>query len=190
MELNPPQFKMFLPIPVTLITTVDAQGVFNGAPYSCVMPVLRPLDLITVASALPRDTLRNIRETGEFVVNVVGKPKFLDAMSCARPYPPDVDEMQAVGLETTSSKKVSPPRIVDAVGWIEAVLEKEMVGDNYALIIGRVLCSEVNDRYWTDDGLQEDPLVMLAPHIRSLGEKLAKGESFIDPSTRPETASF
>jgi flavin reductase (DIM6/NTAB) family NADH-FMN oxidoreductase RutF len=35
------------------------------------MPVLRPLNLIAIASALPRDTLRNIRETHEFVVNVI-----------------------------------------------------------------------------------------------------------------------
>jgi len=141
MELKPSQFKMFLPIPVTVITTVNAQGGYNGAPYSCVMPILRPLDLITVASALPRDTLRNIRETEEFVVNVIGKPKFSDAMSCAKAYPPDVDEMQALGLETTPSKKVSAPRIVDAVGWIEAVVEKESVGENYALIVGQVLCA-------------------------------------------------
>ncbi len=189
MELKRAQFKMFFPIPVTLITTVNAQGSGNGAPYSCVMPVLGPLDLISIASALPRDTLSNIRETNEFVVNVIGKPEFRRAMSCAKTYPPGVSEMKAVGLETMPSKTVSPPRIVDAVGWIEAVMEKEVVGENFSVIIGRVLCSEVNDLYWEDGKLAEDPLVLLAPHFRTLGEKIAKGEEFIDRSTHPEMKS-
>lgn len=187
MELKSAQFKMFLPIPVTLITTVNAQGVYNGAPYSCVMPVLGPLNLISIASALPRDTLKNIRESNEFVVNVIGKPEFRRAMSCAKTYPPDVNEMKAVGLETAPSKKVAPPRIVDAVGWIEAVMEKEVVGENYSVIIGRVLCSEINDRCLNGGRLAEDPLVLLAPHFRSLGARVAKSEEFINRSTHPET---
>jgi flavin reductase (DIM6/NTAB) family NADH-FMN oxidoreductase RutF len=144
------------------------------------------VNLISIASALPRDTLRNIRETNEFVVNVVGRPEFRKAMSCAKTYPPDVNEMKAVGLETAPSKKVSPPRIVDAVGWIEAVMEKEIVGENYSVIIGRVLCSEVNDNHWEKGMLTEDPLVFLAPHFRTLGERVAKSVEFIDRSTHPE----
>ena len=186
MELKTAQFKMFLPIPVTLITTVNSKGVYNGAPYSCVMPVLGPLNLISIASALPRDTLKNIRETNEFVVNVIGKPEFRKAMSCAKTYPPDVNEMKAVGLQTVPSKNVSAPRILDAVGWIEALMEKEVVGENYSVIIGRVLCSEVNDIYWHDGKLDQDPLVLLAPHFRTLGDRIAKGEEFIDRSTHPE----
>jgi flavin reductase (DIM6/NTAB) family NADH-FMN oxidoreductase RutF len=69
-----------LPLPVTVITTIDAKGVANAAPYGCVMPILRPLDLIAIASALPRHTLANIRETREFVVNVIGLPSFDKAM--------------------------------------------------------------------------------------------------------------
>lgn len=178
MELTPEQFKRFLPLPVTLITTVDAKGVRNAAPYSCVMPVLRPLNLIAIASALPRDTLRNIRETHEFVVNVIGRPGFREAMSCAKDYPPEVDEMAEAGLETAPARKVLAPRIQNAIGWIEAVLEREVKGKDYAVVIGRVLCSEVNDRYWKDEKLSEDPLVMLFPHFRTIGDIAARREEF------------
>lgn len=181
MELKPEQFKLFLPLPVTLITTVDESGVGNGAPYSCVMPILRPLNLISIASALPHDTLRNIRETKEFVVNVIGKPSFREAMSCARDYPADVNEMVETGLETESSKMVSPPRIKDAVGWIEAVLEQEVRGANYSVVIGRVLMSEVNDLYWKNGKLTEDPLMLMPPRFRTLGEQIARGEEFMGP---------
>lgn len=173
MELAPEKFKVFFPLPVTLITTVDGNGVHNGAPYGCVMPILRPLNLIALASALPRDTLKNIRETREFVVNVVGTPDFRKAMTCARDYPPEVNEMERAQMETAPSKTVSPLRMKNALGWIEAVLEQEVLGDNYALVIGRVLHSEVNDLFWDGSGLSQDPLVMLAPHFKTMGEKYA-----------------
>jgi hypothetical protein len=44
----------------------------NIAAYSCIMPVLRPLDLICMISAFKRDTLKNMRDTREFVVNLAG----------------------------------------------------------------------------------------------------------------------
>ena len=177
MELPPDRFKTFLPLPVTLITSLDDQKIVNAAPYSCVMPILRPLDLIALASALPRDTLRNIRQTREFVVNVMGRPGFRQTMQCARNYPPEVDELAEVGLETMPSRKVAPPRVGDAIGWIEAVLEQEVTGENYVLIIGRVLCAEINDRYWAEDKLTEPPLVMLSPQLFSLGENLVEDQA-------------
>jgi flavin reductase (DIM6/NTAB) family NADH-FMN oxidoreductase RutF len=173
MELTPEMFKRFLPLPVTVITTVDPQGVPNAAPYSCVMPVLRPLPLIALASALPRDTLRNIRSTGEFIVNVMGKPAFREAMKCAKEYPPEVNELEEAGLDVTPARKVSPPRIKAAIGWIEAKLEKEVIDDRFVLIVGSVLCSEVNDIYLQDDKLTELPITFLVPHFRSLGEAIA-----------------
>lgn len=109
MELRPDQFKIMLPLPVTVITTVDAEGVNNAAPYGCVMPILRPLDLIAIASALPRHTLENIRKTGEFVVNVIGTPSFAKAMMTAKNLPPEADELREAGLESIPSREVAPP---------------------------------------------------------------------------------
>ena len=51
MELKPEMFKKFLPLPVTIITTIDSSGIANAVPYGCVMPVMRPFDLIAIASA-------------------------------------------------------------------------------------------------------------------------------------------
>lgn len=170
MELAPEMFKRFFPLPVTVLTTVDKNGTPNAAPYSCVMPILRPLPLIAVASALPRDTLRNIRETGEFIVNVIGRPSFREAMRTARPYPPGVNELEKVGLETMPAKRVTPPRMAAAIGWIEATLERELADERYVLLVGRILCSEINDRYLADGKLTEHPLTLLMPHFRTIGD--------------------
>jgi len=163
-------FKKMLPMPVTVITTVDSAGIVNAAPYGCVMPILRPLDLIAIATALPRDTLRNIRETGEFVVNVIGRPGFQEAMQTARDYPPEVNELEATGLESVASKKVAPPRIKDSIGWIEAVRLEEILRDSYALIIGRVLCAETNDKYVDGDDSEELPAVMIMQKFRGISD--------------------
>jgi len=172
MKLRPDQFKLMLPLPVTVITTIDSNGVANAAPYGCIMPILRPLDLIATASALPRHTLKNIRETGQFVVNVMGKPSFKEAMMTARNYPAEVDELEEVGLETTPAKKVGAPRINEALGWIEAVLDKEVTGENYALIIGKVVCAEMNDRYFLEGCLSELPVLMLSRYYHLIGESI------------------
>jgi flavin reductase (DIM6/NTAB) family NADH-FMN oxidoreductase RutF len=166
MELRTDQFKKILPLPVTVITTVDADGITNAAPYGCVMPVLRPLDLITFATALPRDTLRNIRETGEFVVNVIGRPSFKEAMHTAGNYPPGVNELEEIGLESVKAAKVTPPRIKDALGWIEAVLVEEILRERYSLVIGKVVCTAINDLYADGENLVEPPAIMLNPYFR------------------------
>jgi flavin reductase (DIM6/NTAB) family NADH-FMN oxidoreductase RutF len=187
MQLPPEMFKRFLPLPVTVITTVDAKGIPNAAPYSCVMPILRPLPLIAIASALPHDTLRNIRDTREFVVNVMGKPAFRDAMKCARAYPPEVNELEEAGLETVASRTVAPPRIKAAIGWIEATLEQELAGDQYALIVGRVLCSEMNDLYLEGEKLSELPITSLMPFFRSIGEIfVSRDELDLDNLMKPQ----
>jgi hypothetical protein len=66
------------------------------------------------------------------------------------------------------------------VGWIEATLDREVSDDRYALIIGQVVCTEVNDLYVQDEKLLELPLTLLIPPFRSLSESIARRED-IDP---------
>lgn len=172
MELRPDRFKQMLSMPVTVITTIDAEGTANAAPYGCVMPVLRPLDLIAVASALPRDTLRNIRETGDFVVNVMGKPSFDKAMRTARNYPPEVSELDEEEMEQAPAVKVRPPRISRALGWIEAEFDREITGQDYSIVLGRVVFAELNDDHVKNGRLSEPPVVMLNPDYRLVGESI------------------
>ncbi len=72
MKLKNFKRESLIPLPVTLISTVSEDGIRNIAPYSCVMPILRPFDLVCVASAKMRDTYVNIDNTEEFVINMPG----------------------------------------------------------------------------------------------------------------------
>ena len=154
-----------MPLPVTFISTLSAEGVRNIAPYSCVMPVLRPLDLICLASAWKRDTLNNIRATGEFVVNLAGVDLADKVIPTARYSPPEADEFILAGLLEKPSVQVKAPGIKGCYAWMECRLWKLYEESEYVLIVGQVVHLEVADEVYLPDGsldLQNaKPLMMI-----------------------------
>lgn len=152
MQLPPHKRENVLPLPVVLISTISKSGIRNAAPWGNITPILRPLDEIVLASWLRRDTLDNMRETGEFVVNVPPVTMVEEVMICARNYPPEVDEFVEANLTPRPSTVVAPPGIEGSVAWMECQLVEEILREKYALIIGKVVHLEVNDRYVTEKG--------------------------------------
>ncbi len=154
----------FMPLPVALISTISKDGIRNIAPYSCIMPVLRPLDLICLASASRRDTLVNTRDTGQFVVNMVGVDFADKVIPTARYSPPEADEFDLAGLSEKPSAAIRAPGIAGSYAWMECELYKEYVEPSYVLIMGKVLHLEVADHVLTPDGdldiQKANPLMM------------------------------
>jgi flavin reductase (DIM6/NTAB) family NADH-FMN oxidoreductase RutF len=142
----------FMPLPVAFISTRSREGINNIAPYSCIMPVLRPLDLICLASAEKRDTLANIRETREFVVNLAGKSFMEKVIPTARFSPPEQDEFALADLTPRPSETIASPGIQGAYAWMECTLAGLHKGEGYTLIMGQVTRLEVDDIYLTPDG--------------------------------------
>ena len=154
MILKPNQRSQIIPLPVVLISTVSEGGIRNAAPWSCVIPVLRPLDEVLIASWLKRDTLDNIRQTGEFVINVPRAGMEEAVMICDRNYPPETDEFLEAGLLARRSSAVKPPGIEGCLAWAECRLEEEIAREKYVLIVGRVVHLEVDDRFFSEvDGM-------------------------------------
>jgi flavin reductase (DIM6/NTAB) family NADH-FMN oxidoreductase RutF len=164
MIFKPFMRENFIPLPVAFISTISKEGVRNIAPYGCLMPILRPLDLICLASAFRRDTLKNTRETGEFVVNLAGSDLAEKVMPTARFTPPDTDEFEVAGLTGKPSETIRAPGIEECFGWMECRLHKEYVEQNYTIVVGQVLRLEISDNVLNDDGslnLQKaNPLMM------------------------------
>ena len=168
MQFKPFMREGFMPLPVAFVSSINADGVRNIAPYSCIMPVLRPLDLICLASAAKRDTLTNIRATKEFVVNLVGADFADKVIPTAKYSPPEEDEFLLAGLTPKPSQTIGAPGIAGSYAWMECELFKEYVEANYILIMGKVLRLEVADEALTPDGgldLQKArPLMMTGSH--------------------------
>ena len=142
----------FMPLPVCFISTVSLDGIRNIAPWSCVMPVLRPLDLVAVASAKSRDTLVNIRQTGEFVLNLAGTDLAGKVAPTARRTPPESDEFELAGLDEKPSEKIKAPGIAGCYAWMECELFKEYEEEDFVLLLGKVLRLEVRDDVLGPDG--------------------------------------
>ncbi len=152
MILKPFMREGLMPLPVALISTLSQDGVRNIAPYSCIMPVLRPLDLICLASSFRRDTLVNIRETREFVVNLVGIDFSDKVVPTAKYSLPEVDEFELAGLNEKPSETIRAPGIAGSYAWMECELFKTYEETNYVLVMGKLLRLEVADEVLNSNG--------------------------------------
>jgi flavin reductase (DIM6/NTAB) family NADH-FMN oxidoreductase RutF len=115
---------LVIPRPVAWVTTMDAQGVVNAAPYSFFNlfgqePALLILGLQHKPDGSPKDTTRNIDATGEFVVNLATPALVKDMVGTAASYDPGESEPTALGLKLAPSGRVKPPRLADAPVAIE-----------------------------------------------------------------------
>jgi flavin reductase (DIM6/NTAB) family NADH-FMN oxidoreductase RutF len=118
--------QLVVPRPIAMITTVDATGVVNAAPFSYYMPVCGepPLVAVTVgavreATDEPKDTWVNLQAQGEFVINVTTTALAAHIETAAREYPPGVDEASLVGWRTVPSQVVRPPSLADSPAHLE-----------------------------------------------------------------------
>jgi flavin reductase (DIM6/NTAB) family NADH-FMN oxidoreductase RutF len=107
------------PRPIGWISTVDADGRPNLAPYSFLNAFCEALPIVGFASGGRKDNQRNAEATGEFVVNLATR-RHAEAMNLTSvPWPPGVSEFEAAGLATAPSRLVRPPRVAAARAALE-----------------------------------------------------------------------
>ncbi len=95
----------------------------------------------------PKDTTRNIRDTGEFVVNLVNAPLARRMVDCAIDFPPELDELTETGLSTRDSRLVGPNRIAEAPAALECRVERIVEYRNRSIVFGEVVYMHVDDRF-------------------------------------------
>ncbi|MFZ0481129.1 MAG: flavin reductase family protein [Terriglobales bacterium] len=140
---------MIVPRPIAFVSTVDARGIRNLAPFSYFTGCSTNPPVVCFCAAVrpgPRphkDTLSNIEATGEFVVNIVSED-FAEKMNAASvEAPPEIDEFDLVGLTPIASELVKPPRVAESRIHMECRLRQivhvsERPGGG-SLILGDVL---------------------------------------------------
>ena len=140
-----------IPRPIALVTTVDADGVANAAPFSFFNvfseePPLVVLGLQHKPDRARKDTSRNIAETGAFVVNLVDED-MAEAMNvCAVDFPPGVDETAVAGLTLVASDDVPVPRIAEAPFSLECRRTVALAfGPDREIVVGEVLRLHARD---------------------------------------------
>jgi flavin reductase (DIM6/NTAB) family NADH-FMN oxidoreductase RutF len=142
------------PRPIAWVTTVDAAGRVNLAPFSFfnafgANPPVVVFSPTNRRDGSKKDTLLNVEATGEFVVHssVASLAEKINATS--KELAPGESEVEYVGLHTTPSVKVKPPRLVEAPVAMECRVRQVMpIGSGAIaanLVIGEVLVIHVSD---------------------------------------------
>ncbi len=149
MELSLTQwYKVLAPRPVVLISTVNAKGISNAAPFSFVMPCSTDPPLIAFSSDPEHHTVKNILETKDFVVNIPGRKLLKQLWICAEDFPYGVSEIKKANLTEEESIKVQSPKIKECFAHFECKLSKQYRAGDHSLILGKVLRADINDEYF------------------------------------------
>jgi flavin reductase (DIM6/NTAB) family NADH-FMN oxidoreductase RutF len=142
--------NVVVPRPIAWVTSLGNSGVVNLAPFSFFNAVgSDPLYIIVSVGmrddGSPKDTARNIRACGEFIVNLVTEPLLRAMNISAVDFPPDESEVAAAGLKTVPGVRVRVPRLADAQVSLECRLQQSHPLGTNTLFVGEVLMFHVAD---------------------------------------------
>jgi flavin reductase (DIM6/NTAB) family NADH-FMN oxidoreductase RutF len=144
--------SVVVPRPIAWVSTTSAHGVDNLAPHSfftisCVHP-----PIVQFSSVGHKDTLRNVTDTGQFVVNFAGSALFEQINATATDFPAGISEFDAVGIEREASHRVRPPRVAESPVALECELHCTLPLGNSTVVFGQVVHVAV-DSSTMQDGL-------------------------------------
>jgi flavin reductase (DIM6/NTAB) family NADH-FMN oxidoreductase RutF len=145
---------LIAPRPIAWITSVDLAGNINAAPFSAYNYVGTDPPIVAVGvgnrpgpRVVGKDTAQNIRNTREFVINVVNETLAEAMVTCAIDFPPGVNELEIAHLKTTPSSIVSVPRIQEAPASLECREITTMEIGRSRIILGQVVAIQVKDEF-------------------------------------------
>lgn len=142
--------NLVVPRPIAWVTSQDADGTVNLAPFSFFnavgsSPVYLIISVGRNPGGGPKDTATNILATGEFVVNLVTEELFAAMNLSAADFPPGHSELEAAGLHAAPSIRVRVPRVAEAPASLECRLHSTQELGANTLIIGEVVMFHVAD---------------------------------------------
>src|SRR5580698_1430638 len=175
------------PRPIALVTSMNEEGRMNAAPFSsynylCTDPPIIGMGVMNrpALDFVPKDTARNIRRTGEFVVNVVTEDIAQQMNLCATDFPAEMSEVEIAGFTTTPSQKVKVPRLAEAHAALECREYTTMEIGRSRIILGRVVAIYVEDRFVDPAGpyVHADELHSIG-RMNGLGNYVRTRDAFI-----------
>ncbi|HZJ06512.1 MAG TPA: flavin reductase family protein [Nocardioidaceae bacterium] len=179
-DINPYRIltALVVPRPIAWISTVSADGVGNLAPHSFFTVACARPPIVQFTSVGDKDTLRNVRETRECVINVAPQSLMDDVNASSARFDSSVDEAMCLNIAMEPSAKVKPPRVAASPASIECLFHSNIeLGDSTVVFLDvvafTVLESALEDGHPTMDHLQ--PLSRLGrnewglpPEVRAL----------------------
>lgn len=152
------------PRPIALVTTRAEAGHDNAAPMSFFNvfsqdPPIVILGIQRRGDGNEKDTLRNMRRTGQFCVNMVDMALAEGMILCGVNFAPDVDELGFAGLPAAPCRQIDASRIATTPCAIECRVERIIDYPSRAIVLGEVLEMHVRDDCLDAQGRYVDPAV-------------------------------
>ncbi|HKJ33230.1 MAG TPA: flavin reductase family protein [Balneolales bacterium] len=144
--------SIIIPRPIAWITTINKEGHVNAAPYSYFNIMGTDPPVVAVGPQYRydfreglKDTPRNIRENGTFVINIVNEALAQKMDQTSGHYPCSVNELEEVDLDTAESVEIEAPRILQSPVSIECREHTTLFIGNTRVILGIALHLHIND---------------------------------------------
>ncbi|MER5971721.1 flavin reductase family protein [Streptomyces sp. NPDC002055] len=133
-----------VPRPIAWVSTISPDGASaNLAPHSFFTISSVEPPVVQFTSVGRKDSLRNIEETGEFVVNFAPEHLFEQINATATDFPRGVSEFEAVGVAQEPGLRVKPPRVADSPVALECELHSTLRLGDSTVVFGRVVHAAV-----------------------------------------------
>ena len=150
-----------VPRPIAWTSTVSRDGVYNLAPFSFFTVASRQPPMLCISLGPPpeteeggersvKDTLSNIEETEEFVINIVSLPLSNRMFESSKNLPIDTDEFEKASLTPAPCEVVKAPRVAEAAVSMECLLDRILALGTDHLVIGRMVRFHVRDELFED----------------------------------------
>ncbi len=164
-EWHPYMIGSIFPRPIAWVSTIDAEGRRNLAPFSYFgvfssKPAVVGFSPSTSArTGGPKDTLRNLEQVPEAVIQLVPYALAPQMNITTGEYEPEIDEIALAGLETVPSQRVRPPRIAGTPVQLECQVRQIIpLGDNPGagqLVLAEVLLMHLDEQILDERGLPD-----------------------------------
>jgi flavin reductase (DIM6/NTAB) family NADH-FMN oxidoreductase RutF len=188
------------PRPISWISTVSKDGVFNLAPHSYTTVASQDPPIVLFVSIGRKDSIRNIEETGCFVYNVGSHALVEHINRTSADFPPEISEFEWAGVTPIPSTRIAAPRVAEAPVQMETTLfDIYRVGTtSNAIVMGEVVALHITDELFDGDRVETarlDPVGRMAGSLyAAMGEVfslkrptwrglLEAGESPMEPSS-------
>lgn len=149
-----------IPRPIGWISTIDENGINNLAPFSYFNMIGDDPPHVIFSTRRDnntnKDTLNNVLNTKQFVVNMVTEELVEQMNATAQMVPSEVDEFQLVGVTPTSSTKIKPLRVQESPIQFECELVHHYFLENHkqggaCIMIGRIVMMHFDEKVMLDN---------------------------------------
>ncbi len=182
-----------VPRPIAWVSSLSSKGILNLAPFSAFTFVSQKPPMLAISVGRKgdnyKDTAHNILDTEEYVIHIADTPLMNAVHESSAEHPPEVSEVELLGLETLPCERVRVPRLAAAPVAMECVFRQclEFGDARSRLIVGEVLMFHIRDGLMTNGKVETETLDPIAriggPRYARLGDIVTLRTVFQTPKS-------